>query len=125
MKRNLLIILSLLLLASCATTKVSKKTTPVGDWDYSITGTPMGDFNGIMTVNQQDNNYSAKLSTNGEAMPFEKFAWDSSTKTVTGELNYSGTPVYFTAILNGTEMTGAMSAGGGEFPFKAVRKSAK
>lgn len=123
MKKILFIISCIVFLASCATTKISKKITPAGDWDYSITGTPQGDFNGIMTIHQLESNYSAKFNTNGEELAFEKFAWDATTKSVTGEFYYSGTPVSFAATLNGEEMTGAMSAGGAEFPFKAIRKS--
>ena len=121
MNKVLLIASCILLLAACATTKVSKKITPVGEWDYSIKNTPQGDFSGIMIVSLQDNVYSAKLNSDGGELPFEKCGWDAATKTITGMFYYSGTPIDFTAVLNGEELTGTMAAGGGEFPFAATR----
>lgn len=123
MKIHLLSLSCLLLFASCVTTNVSKRITPIGHWEYSITGTPEGDFAGILTVSSQGNLYSAKLNTNGNDLHFETFAWDKTAKKVSGEFYYSGTPVYFSAVINGVEMTGSMSAGGADFPFKAARKT--
>jgi hypothetical protein len=121
--KKLLIVFVAFVLASCATTKTSKvEITPEGNWDYSITGTPEGDFNGVMNVTTLDKTYSAKLNASGSELPIENFAYEKESKKVTGELYYSGTPVAFDAILSGDEMTGSMSAGGMSFPFKATRK---
>ena len=124
MKHIVLVGTCFLILASCATTRVSKKITPVGDWDYEIKNTPEGDFSGVMTISLQNEVYTAKLNTAGNELPFEKFNWDATTKTVTGFFYYSGTPVDFTAVLNEEQLTGTMAAGGGEFIFSARRKPA-
>lgn len=125
MNRILLVFFGLLFLASCSTTKTtsSRKLSPVGEWDYSITDTPQGDFSGIMTVSEQDKIYSAKLNANGGDLPFEKFTFDKESKKAGGELDYAGTLVYFDALVTANEMVGIMSTGGMEFPFKATRKS--
>ena len=122
MKKVSLLIFAILFLASCATTRVSKKISPAGEWDYTVTNTPEGDFAGTMIISLQDNVYSAKLNAQNNEIPVEDFAWDGTTKTIKGIIYYSGTPVDLAATLNGDELTGIMAAGGGEFPFKATRK---
>jgi hypothetical protein len=122
--KNLLFVLAAFLIVSCATTKTSKvaEVTPAGDWDYKITGTPEGDFEGVMNIVDANNTYTVKLNAGGNELPIEKFTYNKDTKKVAGELYYSGTSVLFDAVMNGDEMVGDMSAGGMSFPFKATRK---
>lgn len=122
--KHLLIIFAAFLIVSCATTKTAKvaEVTPAGAWDYKITGTPEGDFEGIMNIANTNDAYTAKLTAGGNELPLEKFTYNKDTKKVGGELYYSGTSVLFDAVLNGDEMVGDMSAGGMSFPFKATRK---
>jgi hypothetical protein len=121
--KNLIFVFVVLIIASCASTKTSKVViTPAGNWDYNISGTPEGDFSGVMSIVSQDNVYTAKMNSSGNELPIEKFTWDEATKKVGGELYYSGTSVLFDASLAGEEMIGTMSAGGMNFPFKATRK---
>lgn len=121
--KNLIFAFAALIIASCASTKTSKVViSPAGNWDYTITGTPEGDFSGVMNIVAQDKVYTAKLNASGSELAIEKFTWDEATKKVGGELYYSGTSVLFDATLAGEEMIGTMSAGGMNFPFKATRK---
>lgn len=129
MKKILLSIIVLFLIASCSTTKTASTAssskpalTPAGEWDFSIKETPEGDFTGIMTVNQAEKNYTAKLTTMGNDLPFERFTWDESNMKVGGELYYGGTSVTLDATLAEEEMSGFMSTSGMSFPFKATRK---
>jgi hypothetical protein len=122
MKLNLIYLFVALVLASCASTKTTSKITPVGDWDYMITGTPEGDFKGVLNVTAAGTGYAAKmLSAAGEA-PLQKFAYDPTTKKVTGAVPYNEFMVDMDATVAADEMTGSMSAGGMSFPFKATRK---
>jgi hypothetical protein len=92
-------------------------------WDYSITGTPEGDFNGVMTISEVDKVHAAKLSGKWwRAITLEKFIYNKETKKMSGELDYQGTPVYFDAILIVDDIDGGMAGGGMTFPFKATRK---
>ena len=123
MKNTLYFLLGILMLSSCATTKTaSVQINPTGNWDYSITGTPEGDFGGLMTVSRSSDAFTAKMIANGAELPLENFTYNEATKKVSGLLYYSGTPVSLDALLNGEEMTGLMSAEGMNFPFKATRK---
>lgn len=122
MKNLFYLALVSLFITSCASTKMAKAPSPTGNWDYTISGTPEGDFNGVMTISEVDKTMSAKLVSNGNELPIEKFVYNKETKKMSGELYYSGTPVLFDAVMTTDQMDGTMSAGGMNFPFKATRK---
>jgi uncharacterized protein YceK len=126
MKNYLFLFIASVLLSACSSTKTTttakEPVTPAGDWEYTISDTPQGDFSGVLTVSRQDNTFSATLNSNGEALPFETFTWDEPTKKVGGEFYYSGMTIVFDGTMSEEEMTGTMSAGGMVFPFKAARK---
>lgn len=123
MKKIFFSVITVIVLASCATTKTSKVgITPAGNYDYSITGTPEGDFSGDFIITSQDKNYTAKLNAGGNELPFNTCTWDQTNNKVTGDFTYSGYNVFFDAVLNGEELIGSVSAEGTSFPFKATRK---
>ncbi len=123
MKNLLFFALCALVLSSCASTKsASTAPSPAGNWDYSITDTPQGNFNGILVIEQVNDTYTAKLTGDTGDLPIQKYAYDKATMKMTGEFDYSGTPVIFDAVMAGDEINGSMSAGGTPFPFKATRK---
>jgi hypothetical protein len=122
MKKLVVFLIAVIALASCSTTKSSKVITPAGTWDYSITGTPEGDFFGAMIITAQDKLYSAKMNAQGSEIAIDKFTWDATTQKVGGTFNYSGYPVIFEATLAGEELTGTMAVEDSAFPFKATRK---
>ncbi len=114
-----------LALASCASVKTSAPLTetPIGQWQCSITGTPEGDVEAILTIAQKDNTYTAVLTAQGSDLPFTDFSYIAATKKTVGSFYYSGTSVQLIADLQGDELTGAMEAGGAAFPFKGIRKN--
>jgi len=122
MKNLLYIFLGLFLLSSCAATKTSKAPSPTGNWDYTITGTPEGDFTGVLTIAEVDKALTAKMISNGAELSIEKFMYDKETKKLSGEFEYSGTLVLLDAVMTDDQLSGAISAGGMGFPFKATRK---
>jgi len=116
MKTSFLMLCFCLLVASCAS------VTPVGSWDYTVTGTPNGDYAGILTVTKTKKQYAATLNSQGSDLPFKKFAFDSRTKKTSGDFDYQGTPIYFDATVTEKVMAGNMSTDDAKFPFKATRK---
>ncbi|MBX2947412.1 MAG: hypothetical protein KF725_16400 [Cyclobacteriaceae bacterium] len=128
MRKFLLFLMAATLLTACSSTQKTtsaskvKAPTPEGQWEYSITDTPEGNFSGIMTVSKNGDGYAASLNTNGNDLPFESFNWNESEKKATGELYYSGTSVQFQASMNEDQMEGGLAAMGMVFPFKAMRK---
>ena len=105
-----------LLLAGCAS------VTPVGTWDYSVTGTPQGDYAGTMIVTQNKKEFAAILNSQGADLPFNKFSFDKKAKKAKGGFDFQNTPISFDAIVAPNEMTGHMSTDDAQFPFKATRK---
>jgi hypothetical protein len=122
MKLNSVYILIILFLASCAGTKTSKLITPAGDWDYLVSGTPDGDFKGVLKVAKAADLYTAKMISNNNEVIVENFSFAKETNRVAGQVPYNGFMVDMEATLAGDELAGSMSAGGMTFPFKATRK---
>ena len=121
-------ILSLLFIAITITACVATKTTtkapsPTGSWDYTITGTPQGDFKGVMIIAEADKMLTAKLISDGAELPIDKFVFNKETQKMSGEFDYSGALILLDAVLNVNEITGSMSTSGMSFPFKATRKN--
>jgi hypothetical protein len=123
MKNLFFFALGAFVLSSCASTKsTSTAPSPAGNWDYSITDTPQGNFSGVLVIQQVNDGYTAKLTGDTGDAPIEKYVYDKTTMKMTGEFDYSGNLVLWDAIMVGDEITGTMSTGGMGFPFKATRK---
>jgi hypothetical protein len=115
MKKIFCFIALIALLSSCA-------PAPIGAWNYTVTGTPEGNFAGVMKIAKKENGYSATMNSKGGETVFNSFSYSAKTKKAEGTFDYSGTPINFQAQLNKDQLNGTMSTGGMEFPFKATRK---
>src|SRR6185436_2856981 len=104
MKRFIYLSVSIIML-SCASAKLAK--VPVGDWDYTITGTPSGDFAGVLSVTLADDQYSASLISQGGKIPLDKPVYDKKTKKLTGTFDYQGTLIDFETTTEGDSMKGS------------------
>ena len=97
--------------------------SPVGNWDYTITGTPQGDYSGVMSITKKDKNtFSAQMKSQAGDLNFNKFTFDGKTKKSVGDFDYQGMNLNFDAALKENEMTGSISVQGMNFPFKATKK---
>lgn len=118
----------ILILASCASTKTmtslsSPIVTPVGDWDYAVTATPDGDFNGVLTISSSSASaYAAKMVSGTSEVTVEKFTFVKETNKITGEVQYNGMTVSLDATMVGDYLKGTMFAAGMDFPFTATRQ---
>ncbi|NOT74782.1 MAG: hypothetical protein HOP08_07620 [Cyclobacteriaceae bacterium] len=95
---------------------------PIGSWNYSVTGTPQGDYKGVMTIMKTDKGYAAKLVGDTGEVPFNTFSYASKTKTATGTFDFSGVNLDFNSKVDKDAMKGSLSTSGMEFPFVATRK---
>ncbi len=111
----LLTICVVLLISSCA-------PGPVGVWNYSVTGTPQGDFKGVMTISKTETGYAAKMDGLGATIPFDKFNYNKSTKKTDGSFDFQGTPIDYAATFSKDQLKGSVSAAGMDWPFAATRK---
>ncbi len=142
MQYKLIYAIAIIILTSCATTKTTstvttaQATTPsiaapastvvstviLGEWDYTVTGTPDGDFKGVLNISSSANTYAAKMISATGEVPVEKFAFVKETNKISGEVPYNGMSVGLDATLAGDQLTGTMFAGGMDFPFSATRR---
>lgn len=113
-------LLLLILVAACASSKLA--IVPVGTWDYSIKGTPNGDYSGDCIVTMAEGKYSVTIKTKDGDVNINNPQYDKAAKKLTGTFDYQGTTVFFESITNGDAMTGSLMAGGESFPFNATRK---
>jgi hypothetical protein len=121
--QKIVFVFLVLVLASCATVKTKQVViTPAGDWDYTITGTPNGDYAGLLAVVEKEKVLSAAMKSNDGELPFTNVVFDKATNILTGKFSYQGTDLVFSATLAGETLTGTVSAGDYGFPFKATRK---
>ena len=117
--KNLAVVLISVLMTSCA----SKVPLAVGNWDYKITGTPQGDYAGVLTISMKDKKtLDAVMKANGGDLLFNQFQYDPKTKKSTGRFDYQGMPVDFNATVTETTMNGNISVENMTFPFTATRK---
>lgn len=119
MKKYLFLIA--LINVSCASTK-KLALVPVGSWDYKITGTPNGDFSGVLIVTMEGDKYMATLKSEVGELKFTQTKYDQATKKLTGSFDFDGTPIDFESTTEGDAMKGSVSAGGGSWPFNGTRK---
>ena len=112
----------ILLITSCASVKTSKVPSPEGDWTYKITGTPQGDYEGVMTFTKTGDAYSGQMVSSQGTIPFSSVAYSKEDKKITATFEYSGMPVTLTATMAESQMTGTVATSGYESPLAAARK---
>jgi hypothetical protein len=141
MKLSLIYIFPMLILASCATSKTATVTSttpppttaptptatlavttagaePSGDWNYVVTGTPDGDFKGVLAVSGE----GAKLISDQGVTPLNNFSFAKDTGKLTGTFPYNGMQIDLNATMEGEQLKGTMSTQGMSFPFSATKK---
>ena len=117
MKRSFILFCFCLFLAGCAS------VSPLGSWNYTVTGTPNGDYAGMLIVKKIQKQYAATLNSQGSDLPFKKFTFDPKTKKASGDFDYQGTPISLDASVTEIDMAGTLSTDDAHFPFKATRKN--
>jgi hemolysin activation/secretion protein len=119
MKKLVYLLLAFIVLA-CASSKLAM--VPVGSWDYTITGTPSGDFAGVLIVTMDGDKYAAVLKSQAGEIKIDGPTYDKTTKKLSGTFDFDGTTIFFDTTTEGDAMNGTVSAGGGSWPFKGTRK---
>ena len=126
MKTNLatsiVLVTALLLLYSCAASKVAKNS-PVGAWDYTVKNTPNGDISGTMTIQQNGATYTGNLSSDAGAIDLNDMTIEDN--KLSSRFYYQGTSLQLNGDFSEDTFTGSVVGGGGSFPVEATRASSQ
>ena len=120
--KQILTITLLLFLISCAGSKKAVYS-PVGTWNYEVTGTPNGDAQGVMTITQTEEGLAGtfKSPQYGDAK-MENLAYVSESKTISCTLYLAGLDLMLDGTFEAEAFTGTIDAGqAGAFPMTATR----
>lgn len=105
--------------AGCATTK-KMADTRIGDWEYTVTDTPEGDFTGFFSISKEGDAYVGVLkSSNQEATQLKKFILEDN--NFSGSFDYMGYNVIMKGVIEGETMSGEMTVDYNGFPFTAKK----
>src|SRR5690349_24836257 len=85
MKKLVYLVFALIVL-SCASSKLA--LVPVGSWDYTITGTPSGDFSGVLIVTMDGDKYAAVLKSQAGEIKIDDPKYDKATKKLSGTVDF-------------------------------------
>ena len=119
--KKFLILFSILILASCASSKLA--LVPVGKWSYTITGTPNGTYNGVLKVTFADGKYAAVLNSSEGEITMRDVVYDKKIAKLSANFDFQGSIIFFETTTLGETMTGNVSTGGMNFPFKGTKKN--
>lgn len=114
------VIIFAVVLAGCATSKIAKNG-PGGDWDYTVMNTPDGDVTGTMTIQQDGEGYSGKLTSPAGTTELNNVTVED--QQLSSSFYYQGTPLQLSGSFSGDTFSGNVSASGQNFSMEATRAS--
>lgn len=94
-------------------------TGPAGTWDYTVTDTPEGDFNGHMVIDREENGYSGYLTSNDMKIEFVRL--DIEDDQVNASFYYDGNLLELTGEFVKKVFSGQVRAEYENYPMKAQK----
>ena len=105
---------------ACSTTSKLPAWSPIGNYDYVVEDTPMGNVTGTMMITQNGEGYSVKLASPQGSM--DLMDTQIVDKKLTGRFEFDGTPMDVEGNFEGDKFTGVILSGFGNFPLSATKK---
>lgn len=99
---------------------VAQASTYEGTWNYSIAGTPDGDFKGDMVITKEADAYKGTIEASGQKVNINQFIIKDN--ALSGNFEYNGMLVNITGTFAGNDLTGKVEAQGYAFPLTAKKK---
>ena len=122
MKTNQLLLsltmITLLVAVSCKATK-KMAYTPVGSWDYKVTGTPQGDVEGTMILTKTGDSYSGTMTAMGGSIDLDDVKIEDNKLTCT--FDYQGYTLDVSGTFEGETFKGEIGMDYNGFPMTATR----
>ena len=121
MKKYFIILLVAVIGFGCAGSKVVY--SPVGSWDYVVSGTPNGDVQGIMVLTETEDVLSGKFVSDQGDLPLENVNYTEE-KQLTARFYFEGMEFSMTGTFEGETFAGTIDGGDqiGLFSMTANRK---
>jgi len=96
--------------------------SPVGNWDYLVSGTPNGDVPGTMVLEEMEGVYSGKFMSDMGDLVLENLVY-SEEEGLSATFYYQGIEFALTGAFMEEEFTGTVDGGPqvGAFPMTAKR----
>ena len=116
-----IIVIFILLLSGCASTKKSKTAIPnyIGQWNYTLS-LPDGDYPGYLKFNDQEGQTIGMIGNNDGEAQLQGLVIDE--EKMSGNFDFQGYSVSVTGTFAGEILNGNMSAAGYDFPFEAKKQ---
>ena len=117
----LALIVIMLFMAGCASTKKSKTSIPhyIGQWNY-VLSLPDQDIEGYLKFNQEGEAVTGVVGGQEGETPLSDFAIDE--EKVSGTFEAMGYEIQLSGNFEGEVLKASMSAAGYDFPFEATKQ---
>ncbi|MEM6344155.1 MAG: hypothetical protein AAF927_09760 [Bacteroidota bacterium] len=119
-QRLLLMCFTLLLVGTACKGSKTVAWSAVGNWDFTVTGTPAGEVAGVMVITQSGDDYKGELRTEEGTLELEDVKLVDN--KLTANLSYQGYSLNLEGMFNGDMMDGEVSMGYDSFTIKATRQ---
>ena len=120
MQKFLVFILAAFIAYGCATSKKAADIS-VGTWDYKITDTPNGDYEGNFVIAKEGDAYTGSLNTDMGSTPLEGITVEEDNLSCT--FDFQGYEILMKGKFEGTNFTGNVSVDYNEFPMTATKRA--
>ncbi len=92
-----------------------------GHWDYFITDTPMGDMNGVMTIEKEKGTYLASMTGAAGRINLDNVQIEEN--QLTGTFIFQGYEVELAGAIESDNFTGELTVDYESFPITATRRN--
>ncbi len=118
--RKVLTFTIMLIFIACGTTSRVATWSPVGEYDVTITDTPIGDIESDLVISQTGDAYMVKMMSAQGTNTFENV--QIVDKKLTGHFYYDGIPVNVETTFEGDSVKGMVKSEHGNFPITGMKK---
>ncbi|MEL7531805.1 MAG: hypothetical protein AAFN10_10880 [Bacteroidota bacterium] len=119
-QRLLLMCMMLLLVGTACKGTKTAAWSAAGNWDFTVSNTPVGDLTGVMVISKSGDDYTGELRTEEGTLALEEVKLVD--KKLTANLSYQGYSLNLEGMFTGDMMDGEISMGYDSFTIKATRQ---
>ena len=119
MQKIWMIVFIVIVSFSCASSKKAADIS-VGNWDYTVKGTPNGNISGYFMIVKEGDNYSGAINGSQGSTPFKTISVED--KSLNATFDYSSYSVTMKGEFEGNAFTGTVTVDYNNFPITATKQ---